>query len=48
MGFDEEMRPSKTIDPDNDKFPFCIVWTPLPCLSWICPIIGHVGKWNTV
>jgi len=43
MGFDEEMRPSKTIDPDNDKFPFCIVWTPLPCLSWICPIIGHVG-----
>ena len=21
----------------------CIVWTPIPLLSWICPAIGHVG-----
>lgn len=21
----------------------CVVWTPIPVLSWICPAIGHVG-----
>lgn len=24
-------------------FPFCIVWTPLPILTWFCPPIGHLG-----
>jgi hypothetical protein len=32
-----------TIDEDNDRFPFCIVWTPLPLISWIFPFIGHTG-----
>jgi len=40
---DDEMRNSKEIDSANDRFPFCIVWTPLPCISWIFPPIGHVG-----
>ena len=21
----------------------CVVWTPIPVLSWLCPAIGHVG-----
>lgn len=31
------------IDANKDRFPFCIVWTPLPLLSWIVPLIGHMG-----
>lgn len=31
------------IDIDNHKFPFCVVWTPLPLISYILPIIGHMG-----
>ena len=25
------------------RFPFCITWTPLPCITWILPMIGHTG-----
>jgi hypothetical protein len=31
------------IDLSNDRFPTCIVWTPIPILTWLCPIIGHMG-----
>lgn len=31
------------IDPKRARFPCCIVWTPLPLLSWFIPFIGHVG-----
>ncbi|KAK7471439.1 hypothetical protein BaRGS_00035927 [Batillaria attramentaria] len=31
------------IDPSNSRFPHCIVWTPIPCLTWLFPIIGHMG-----
>ncbi|KAK9678380.1 hypothetical protein RND81_11G207500 [Saponaria officinalis] len=31
------------IDPTRARFPFCIVWTPLPVLSWLIPFIGHIG-----
>ncbi|KAF8288329.1 hypothetical protein TcBrA4_0016280 [Trypanosoma cruzi] len=31
------------IDPSEEHYPFCIVWTPIPVLSWIFPFIGHVG-----
>lgn len=24
-------------------FPYCIVWAPIPVLSWLFPFIGHVG-----
>ncbi|XP_020299863.1 transmembrane protein 222 [Pseudomyrmex gracilis] len=32
-----------TIDPERQRFPFCIVWTPLPILTYIMPFIGHMG-----
>ncbi len=31
------------IDEKNHRFPYCIVWTPLPCISWFLPFIGHTG-----
>ena len=33
----------KTIDPRRNRYPFCIVWTPLPCITAILPFIGHTG-----
>lgn len=31
------------IDPRRARFPYCIVWSPLPVISWFIPFIGHVG-----
>ncbi|XP_043722086.1 protein REVERSION-TO-ETHYLENE SENSITIVITY1 [Telopea speciosissima] len=31
------------VDPKKSKFPCCIVWTPLPVVSWLAPYIGHIG-----
>lgn len=25
------------------RFPFCLVWTALPCITTIFPLIGHTG-----
>lgn len=27
----------------RDRFPCCIVWTPLPFVTWLVPFIGHAG-----
>ncbi|XP_072951833.1 protein RTE1-HOMOLOG-like [Typha angustifolia] len=37
---DFQLRP---IDPRRARFPCCIVWTPLPVISWLIPFIGHIG-----
>ncbi|KAL0364714.1 UNVERIFIED_CONTAM: protein RTE1 [Sesamum angustifolium] len=34
---------STQIDPKRSRFPCCIVWSPLPLLSWFFPCIGHIG-----
>ncbi|CAG0892923.1 unnamed protein product [Darwinula stevensoni] len=31
------------IDFDNDRFPFSLVWTSIPLLTWFFPFIGHMG-----
>jgi len=31
------------IDVEKQRYPYCIVWTPLPCISWFLPFIGHTG-----
>jgi transmembrane protein 222 len=31
------------MEPDKDRFPYSLVFTPIPLLSWLCPIIGHLG-----
>jgi len=33
----------KDIDVKRNRYPYCIVWTPLPIISWLIPIIGHTG-----
>jgi transmembrane protein 222 len=39
----QELWPLGEIDPKKARFPCCIVWTPLPVVSWLAPYIGHVG-----
>lgn len=38
-----ELWPLDEIDPKVAKFPCCLVWTPLPVVSWLAPFVGHVG-----
>eukprot|EP01137_Pigoraptor_chileana_P004599 Opistho-2@46453 len=42
-GRDAEDNSSARIDYSRDRFPYCVVWTPLPLISWLLPFIGHVG-----
>lgn len=37
------VQASTSINIDADKYPFCIVWTPIPVLTWFFPFIGHMG-----
>uniref|UniRef100_A0A673JQV3 Transmembrane protein 222-like n=1 Tax=Sinocyclocheilus rhinocerous TaxID=307959 RepID=A0A673JQV3_9TELE len=34
---------NERIDPSISRYPYCIVWTPIPVLSWLFPFIGHMG-----
>ncbi|KAM9307335.1 uncharacterized protein tmem222b isoform 1-T1 [Pholidichthys leucotaenia] len=34
---------SEKINPEASRYPYCIVWTPIPVLSWLLPFIGHMG-----
>ncbi|XP_059313634.1 protein REVERSION-TO-ETHYLENE SENSITIVITY1-like [Lycium ferocissimum] len=36
-------RPLDEIDPKTEKFPCCLVWAPLPVVSWLAPFVGHVA-----
>lgn len=38
-----ELWPLGEIDPKKGNFPCCVVWTPLPVVSWLAPFIGHLG-----
>jgi hypothetical protein len=40
---EHELWPLDPIDAKNSKFPCCLVWNPLPVVSWLAPFIGHVG-----
>ncbi|XP_040507907.1 transmembrane protein 222 isoform X1 [Gallus gallus] len=31
------------LDVERGRFPYCVVWTPIPVLTWLFPIIGHMG-----
>ncbi|CAI7863802.1 unnamed protein product [Closterium sp. NIES-54] len=31
------------VNPSAGKFPYCLVWTPLPVIAWLVPFIGHLG-----
>lgn len=31
------------INSKESRYPYCIVWTPIPMLTWLLPFIGHMG-----
>lgn len=31
------------IDHHRGRYPYCILWSPLPPITWILPFIGHTG-----
>ncbi|XP_021925961.1 transmembrane protein 222 isoform X2 [Zootermopsis nevadensis] len=31
------------IDHQKQRYPFCVIWTPIPLLTWLFPFIGHMG-----
>jgi len=37
----EDNHTMPIIDPVLEKFPYCIVWTPIPCITWFLPFIGE-------
>lgn len=43
ISMQDELWPLGDIDPKKSRFPCCLVWTPLPVVSWLAPFIGHVG-----
>ncbi|CAF1029987.1 unnamed protein product [Adineta steineri] len=34
---------TERIDPKRVRYPHCIVWTPIPVLTWLFPFVGHMG-----
>ena len=36
-------KPKVKLDMIKQRYPYCLVWTPLPCFTWFFPSIGHVG-----
>lgn len=36
-------HPVQPLDVKNGKFPYCLVWVPLPIVAWLVPFVGHVG-----
>merc|ERR1712062_579750 len=43
VDIEEKMVLPGHIDPEKQRFPYCIVWTPIPFLTWLFPFIGHMG-----
>lgn len=42
-----EHQDEGTIDVRSNKYPYCIVWTPLPLITALFPFIGHTGICTT-
>ncbi|KAG0488821.1 hypothetical protein HPP92_007632 [Vanilla planifolia] len=42
-GMLRDLWPLDEVNPKKSRFPCCIVWAPLPVVSWLAPYIGHVG-----
>ena len=43
MMIERSVSQTMQIDSRRARFPCCIVWTPLPVISWLVPFIGHIG-----
>lgn len=40
---DEGEIPQTVVDPQRNRYPHCILWSPLPPITWLFPFIGHTG-----
>jgi len=36
-------RQNSDVNVKYQRYPYCIVWTPIPLISWLIPVIGHTG-----
>ncbi|XP_046851597.1 transmembrane protein 222-like [Xenia sp. Carnegie-2017] len=43
IDFSIEINSSRMISHQKSRYPCCIVWTPIPMLTWFFPFIGHMG-----
>jgi hypothetical protein len=37
----------KLIDVEKERYPHCVVWTPLPLVTALIPFVGHTGVGST-
>ncbi|XP_050412126.1 transmembrane protein 222 [Patella vulgata] len=47
MSAQNGMHSGYKIDHGRSRYPHCVVWTPLPCITWLFPFIGHMGIAST-
>lgn len=40
---DDNFLLNDRIDSKRVRYPHCLVWTPIPVLTWLFPFIGHMG-----
>ena len=40
---DTVIEEPRDVSVNEDRYPYCLVWTPIPLLTWIFPFIGHMG-----
>jgi hypothetical protein len=40
---DDSFLSNDRIDVKRVRYPHCLVWTPIPVLTWLFPFIGHMG-----
>jgi hypothetical protein len=39
----EKRGVTASMDVGRGRFPFALVWTPIPFISWLLPFVGHLG-----
>jgi len=47
MELDANNINSYKIDAKAQRYPFCLVWTPIPVLTFLLPFVGHLGIANS-
>ena len=41
--YNNEINKKEEINLNTSRFPYCIVWTPIPLITYLIPSIGHTG-----
>jgi hypothetical protein len=44
---DSLLRNDESDQPNKNLYPHCILWSPLPPITWILPFIGHTAIANS-